>query len=183
MPGREQVDYLQREYDSHPSLAASLEDFETPLQEPADSSQAFEFSPHRQSTLSPSAATIRSPDMDSDTGSTDSTGPWSPPAWRRQPSGWFPQSDRLGTAASAAYHSPSLSREASPQMDEGLDDDPTLAAEVPLPGSPEKGRSPSVSPEPISEPVALVPAIEAQRENCMSMVCAYTNTKTSTDIA
>ncbi|KAB8337330.1 hypothetical protein FH972_021629 [Carpinus fangiana] len=159
MPGRQHIDYLQREYDSHPSLAASLEDFETPLQEPTDASQAFEFSPRRQSTLSPAPTTIRSPDMDSDAASTDSTGPWSPPAWRRNPSGWFPHNE--------AAHSPSRSRETSPLKDTTApqDEDTTLAADVPLPGSPVKGRSPSPTHETAPEEGVLLPAAGAQREN------------------
>ena len=123
--------YLQREFDDHPSLAASLEDFETPG---TGSEPRFNF------------YSIRNPDVETD---SDSTGPWSPPAWRRAGSGWFQHdTSRLAALPSPSYtrSSPSRSQEASP-LDDGGDGDITLPANVPLPGSPEKGRSPSPSPE------------------------------------
>ena len=141
--GRE---HLQQAFDEHPSLAASLEDFESS----SDTAQ----SPTFQIASQHSGFRSGIADIDSEPELSDSNGPWSPPAWRRPTSGWFQHNDRLGVASVAGpYRSPARSRESSPLHDSDTlphqeDPDLTLPAEVPLPGSPTKHRSPSPSPGP-----------------------------------
>ncbi|TKX20555.1 hypothetical protein C1H76_7366 [Elsinoe australis] len=68
---------------------------------------------------------------------------WSPPAWRKAGSGWFRQQTGLA--------SPMRSRAATPDRERPLEEeeeDVTTAAEIPLPGSPTKGRSVSRSLSP-----------------------------------
>lgn len=125
--------HQQSLYDSHPSVTASMEDFEARAFSPS----MPEFPPSRQSqNLYRSAAASDYSEASEDRGS------WSPPAWRKAGSGWFKH--QLGLV------SPLRSREGSPQVikeEDGYyaDDDPSG---IPLPGSPEKGRSPSPSAEP-----------------------------------
>ncbi|KAK7518665.1 uncharacterized protein IWZ02DRAFT_489496 [Phyllosticta citriasiana] len=69
---------------------------------------------------------------------SDSPGPWSPPAWRKAGSGWYRQHLAAG--------SPSRSRETSPQYESAGEGDATMAARVPLPGSPLK-QTPRTSPD------------------------------------
>lgn len=69
---------------------------------------------------------------------------WSPPAWRKAGSGWFKRTGGLA--------SPVRSRAVTPDKTEcefDGDEDLTEAADIPLPGSPTKGRSisRSLSPE------------------------------------
>jgi hypothetical protein len=113
--------------DEHPSLAASLEDFEH------------------------SERDIRSPVLEmpschsgfrseySETESEQQT--WAPPAWRKAGSGWFRNSGSRHATESGSRHSTPFYESA----DEG---DLTLPANVPLPSSPQKGRSPRESEEP-----------------------------------
>lgn len=115
------IEYLQREFNDHPSLA-SMDDYEPRL------SPAFEI-PSIPSQHSGFRARMTGPSEASD---SDSTGPWSPPAWRKPASGWFQPVDRL-----ASVQRQSIGQ--SPQYD---DEDVTIPANVPLPGSPEK-RTPS----------------------------------------
>lgn len=163
-------------WESHPSLDASLQDFETPFEEPRHASQAFDFRQERYASASPQGKVLRSSavsgDMASDDGSSDSTGPWSPPAWRRNPpSGWFQPHDRLMSLS--AQPSPQRSRQTSPELGD-IEGDTTLAPEaVPLPGSPTKGRSPSPSPEPVNandhiDHKAVAGIDEPQSQNCQS---------------
>lgn len=119
---------IQREFDAHPSLA-SLDDYEPSIR----NSPAFEIPSQHSGFRSSNTA-------ESEHSDSDSTGPWSPPAWRRPASGWFSPADRLA----AIQSSPARSRESSPQYDE---DEATLPVNVPLPGSPEK-QTPSASPAP-----------------------------------
>lgn len=105
-------------------------------------------SPELSRTHSQSRLQFRSPEASEYSDATDPNvqGSWSPPAWRKAGSGWFKHHDGLA--------SPMRSREASPLKDDEEDDedqdmDITAAAEIPLPGSPVKGRSisRSMSPE------------------------------------
>ena len=123
------------DFDDNGSLATSLSDFET--SEPR-ASPTFDM-PSQHSGFRSSSVTR---DKESDMMSSDSEGPWSPPGWRRHNGGWFqqhgdaPPSPIMGSARS--------SREGSPAP-EDQKQDLTLAARIPLPGSPENGRSPSPS--------------------------------------
>lgn len=123
--------------DSHPSLNASMDDFE-----------AREFSPTMPDMPSQHSG-FRS-NHGSEYTERSSRRSYSPPAWRKAGSGWFkhqqslsPGRDRLG------------SKELSPQYlstDEDGDGDVTAyrrATRIPLPASPTKGRSPTTSPEPV----------------------------------
>ncbi|KAI4195263.1 MAG: hypothetical protein LQ350_007282 [Teloschistes chrysophthalmus] len=126
-------------FDDHPSLCASLEDFE-----PNDRSPTFGV-PSQHSGF-------KSEDSEPE-GDSNSEGPWSPPAWRRQTTeaGWY----RHQPYAQDSRHlkpssSPSRSRTTSPQhhsLKEDEDEDETiLPANIPLPKgsmSPTKERSPS----------------------------------------
>jgi hypothetical protein len=74
------MDALDNVFDDHPSLSASLEDFE-------------HNEPHCENNRSPlfvipshHSGFYKSDDGDSDIPESDSGGPWSPPAWRREPS-------------------------------------------------------------------------------------------------
>ncbi|KAL9614361.1 MAG: hypothetical protein Q9167_001164 [Letrouitia subvulpina] len=124
-------------FDDHPSLSASLEDFEH-----HDRSPTF--------ALPSQHSGFKSDESEADPDST-SEGPWSPPAWRRQSAaaGWYrhqPYShDKLLPRPSA---SPSRSKETSPQYESAKeeDEDLTVPANIPLPRgsmSPVKEGSPS----------------------------------------
>lgn len=119
-------DYLQREFNDHPSLA-SIDDYEPSLRH----SPAFEIPSQHSGFRARTAA----PSERSD---SDSTGPWSPPAWRKPASGWFQPADRLAAVQRR------MSREQSPQRYESTrlhafeEEDLMLPANVPLPMSPEK---------------------------------------------
>ncbi|KAJ5290819.1 hypothetical protein N7478_000070 [Penicillium angulare] len=162
------LDELDNVFDDHPSLDASLEDFE-------NNSNA-----HRSPLFGmPSQHSgFRSEESD---GEIDEPGPherWSPPGLRQhdyvQGSGWyrhqpyrrkgnFNQRPELRPTIGLSM-SPSLSREPSPQYEDALEDtskvktnddfdpaDITAAANVPLPmgaGTPQTGRSPSPCPPP-----------------------------------
>ncbi|KAI9701398.1 MAG: hypothetical protein M1820_006489 [Bogoriella megaspora] len=115
----------------HSSIAASLEDFEhsdrdtrSPLLEMPSCHSGF-----------------RSEYSESE---SDHQAPWAPPAWQKRGSGWFAKNEsRHGTESGSRYSSPRYE-----SADEG---DLTLPANVPLPISPEKGRSPRQSAEPNAE--------------------------------
>lgn len=124
-------------FDDHPSLSASLEDFEH-----NDRSPTF--------ALPSQHSGFKSDESEADPDST-SEGPWSPPAWRRQSAaaGWYRHQpylhDNLGRRPSA---SPSHSKETSPQYESAKeeDEDLTVPANIPLPRgsmSPVKEASPS----------------------------------------
>ncbi|KAH0544370.1 hypothetical protein FGG08_001511 [Glutinoglossum americanum] len=73
------MDALDNVFDDHPSFSASLEDFE-------------HSDPHNENNRSPlfvipshHSGFYKSDDGDSDLPESDSGGPWSPPAWRRDP--------------------------------------------------------------------------------------------------
>ncbi|KAL8798603.1 MAG: hypothetical protein Q9182_006538 [Xanthomendoza sp. 2 TL-2023] len=124
-------------FDDHPSLAASLEDFEH-----NDRSPTFGMPSQHSGFKSEESE----PECDS-----NSEGPWSPPAWRRQvaDAGWY----RHQPYAQNSRHlkpstSPSRSRHTSPQYQSAHEDegDTILPANIPLPRgsiSPAKEQSPS----------------------------------------
>ncbi len=134
-PTSESMTSRQAYLDSHPSLNASMDDFE-----------AREFSPTVPDLPSQHSG-FRS-NNGSEFSERSSRRSYSPPAWRKAGSGWF-------------RHQPSLSpnrhafgsKEPSPQyhsMDEEGDGDVNAyrrATRLPLPSSPTKGRSPSNTPE------------------------------------
>ena len=126
-------------YESHPSISASLEDFENN----ENRSPVF--------GLPSQHSGFKSEDSEADVES-NSEEPWSPPAWRNSAAGgWYrhqpyPESDptKLST-------SPSRSRQTSPQYESAreLEDDTLIPANIPLPRgsmSPTKERSPSPPP-------------------------------------
>ncbi|KAL8738642.1 MAG: hypothetical protein Q9181_000588 [Wetmoreana brouardii] len=124
-------------FDDHPSLSASLEDFEN-----NDRSPTF--------GLPSQHSGFKSDDSEPDAES-NSEGPWSPPAWRRQTAqaGWY----RHQPYAQDNRHlkpsmSPSRSRDTSPQYQSIKEDegDTILPANIPLPRgsmSPAKEQSPT----------------------------------------
>lgn len=128
--------------DSHPSISASMDDFEAREFSPTlpeRPSQHSGFRSARASEYSESSSERRS---------------YSPPAWRKAGSGWFNHQSLSPTRGE--YHI----KEPTPQYhgaEEDGDGDVTayrIATRVPLPGSPIKGRSPSNSPEPNLRPDA-----------------------------
>lgn len=123
--------------DSHPSIHASMEDFE-----------AREFSPTMPDIPSQHSG-FRS-HLGSEYSETDSRRSHSPPRWRTAGSGWFKQQPSLSPARNVYG-----SKEISPQYHSAEEDDGDVTAyrsamRVPLPASPTKGRSPSNSPEPVT---------------------------------
>ncbi|MCJ1280811.1 hypothetical protein MMC26_000128 [Xylographa opegraphella] len=131
-------------YESHPSLSASLEDFEN-NEVP---SPTFQLPSHRSG--------FKSDESEVDPAS-NSEGPWSPPAWKRADasSGWYRHQPYLKGSGNPRFSaSASRSRETSPQYESVAEDkeDLTMPANIPLPRgslSPVKERSPS--PPPITE--------------------------------
>ncbi|KAK6438191.1 hypothetical protein LTR95_005612 [Oleoguttula sp. CCFEE 5521] len=132
--------YTPSNLDSHPSLAASLEDFE-----------AREFSPTVPDLPSQHSG-FRSTGNVSSYQSSDSSHRRSdsPPAWRKAGSGWFKQQGSLSPSR-GGYES----REVSPEYHSAEDEREgevtvwPLPSRIPLPESPTKGRSVSPSPDPI----------------------------------
>ncbi|KAL8952157.1 MAG: hypothetical protein Q9222_001911 [Ikaeria aurantiellina] len=128
-------------FDDHPSLSASLEDFER--------SPTFGL-PSQHSGFKSEESEVE--------GDSNSEGPWSPPAWRRPAAeaGWY----RHQPYAQDNRHqdpsiSPSHSRDTSPQYQSVNEDngDTILPANIPLPRgsvSPLKEQSPA--PEPGTSP-------------------------------
>lgn len=133
-------------YDDHPSLSASLEDFEH-----NDRSPVF--------GLPSQHSGFKSEESESESEEAVSEEPWSPPAWRQQNAagGWYrhqpyPQDKNLLKASASA----SRSRGTSPQYESAQEEegDVTMPANIPLPRgsmSPVKERSPSPSPYPEKE--------------------------------
>lgn len=131
--------------DDHPSLSASLEDFEH-----NDRSPTFGL---------PSQHSGFKSDESEPEGDSRSEGPWSPPAWRRQTAdaAWYrhqpyAQDSRLLKPSK----SPSRSRTTSPQYQsaEEAEGDTILPANIPLPRgsmSPVKEQSPSPEPAQLPE--------------------------------
>ncbi|KAE8355301.1 hypothetical protein BDV28DRAFT_129300 [Aspergillus coremiiformis] len=164
------LDELDNVFDDHPSLDASLEDFE-------NTSNA-----HRSPVfgLPSQHSGFRSEESDVEEDDVSPNGErWSPPGFRRydyvQGSGWYRHQpylrkvdqDRLGLKPTVGL-SPSQSREPSPQYEDALETpmagkrssstdtgDLTIAANVPLPidaDTPHKARSPTPGPAPRTSP-------------------------------
>ena len=154
------MDDLDNGFDDRASLTASIEDVE----EYQRRSPLFDV-PSQHSGF-------RSEAGESDIDDRSSTGaPWSPPGFRPQlrrahptGSGWFAHDPyrRLNLRPSV---SPSHSRQTSPEYQDAqeIDEDITLAANIPLPAgtdSPVKERSP--------EPEEPAESTSVDRPNCMS---------------
>lgn len=159
------LDELDNVFDDHPSLDASLEDFENTSN--AHRSPVFGL-PSQHSGFRSEESDAEEDDM------TPNGERWSPPGFQRydyvQGSGWYRHQpylrkidqDRLGLKPTVGL-SPSQSREPSPQYEDALEapmagkrssstdtGDLTIAAKVPLPidaEAPHKARSPSTGPE------------------------------------
>ena len=132
------INSLSNMYESHPSLSASLEDFEN------NENRSPVFGIPSQHSGFKSEESDAEPDSNSDE-------PWSPPAWRNSTAGgWYrhqpyPQSDPTKLSKS-----PTHSRHSSPQhrSSREADDDTLIPANIPLP----KGsRSPTKELSPIPE--------------------------------
>ena len=131
-------------FDDHPSLSASLEDFEQSPRSPAFG-------------LPSQHSGFKSEESESEDEPV-SEEPWQPPAWRSNgaPTGWYrhqpyPQNVDLLRASASASRSRGTSYESAHEEDK----DQTLAARIPLPRgslSPKKERSPSRSPVNAAEP-------------------------------
>ena len=133
-----QIEVLDNMFDTHPSLSASLEDFEH-NERP---SPVFRVPSHHSG--------FKSDDSDAGADSV-SDGPWSPPGWRgggqSAGSAWYRHQPYLQESRMRASLSPSKSR-VRRSTSGRLDDDPTLPANIPLPRgslSPTK----ELSPEPV----------------------------------
>ena len=121
--------------ESHPSINASMDDFE-----------AREFSPTMPDLPSQHSG-FRS--NNASEYSENSRRSYSPPAWRKAGSGWFKHESSLSPNRSRFG-----SKEPSPQY-HGADEDGEVTAyrsatRIPLPRSPTKERSPAYSPEPMT---------------------------------
>ena len=125
-------------FDDHPSISASLEDFEHNERSPT-----FGLPSQHSGFKSEESE----PDMDS-----NSEGPWSPPAWKKQSPavGWYRHQPyaQHSHARLTASMSPSRSRGTSPQYESAPEEEgeTTLAANIPLPRgsmSPVKEQSPA----------------------------------------
>ena len=139
------IEELEGLFDDHPSLDASLQDFE-PGSSSTGQSPRFGYPSHHSGFRS---------DSESEMADSVSGGRFSPPAWRREGNGnrssgfWNRGTDTLGKRS---YDRDS--RESSPEYedaDDGQDATLAAAARTRLPTgslSPEKGRSPSPSPFP-----------------------------------
>ena len=123
--------------DDHPSISASLEDFEH-----NDRSPTFGM---------PSQHSGFKSEESEPEGDSTSEGPWSPPAWRRQvaDAGWYRhQPHAQDNRHLKSSISPSRSRHTSPQYQSAKEEegDTILPANIPLPRgsmSPVKEQSPS----------------------------------------
>ncbi|KAF2171767.1 hypothetical protein M409DRAFT_63360 [Zasmidium cellare ATCC 36951] len=140
----------QQLLDSHPSLNASMGDFE-----------AHDFSPTVPEYPSQHSGfmdrqSVQTSDYSEATSSRRS---YSPPAWRKAGSGWFKngqlpyQPSRKNSKEASPQQHRQYYREAS-EEDYNVGDDGDVTAyrtarRIPLPESPVKGRSPSVSPDPV----------------------------------
>jgi len=139
------LDDLDPAFDDHPSLAASLEDFEDQERR----SPLFDL-PSQHSGF-------RSEQDESEVDDQSSAGaPWSPPGFKHRSANvnaWF-RHDPYGRYNLRPSVSPSRSRQTSPEYQDAQegDNDITIAANIPLPpgiDSPVKERSPE--PEPIPD--------------------------------
>ena len=143
MMATRRMDVLNDMFESHPSLSASLEDFENN----DNTSPVFRL-PSQHSGF-------KSEDSDADAASS-SEPPWSPQHWKRPDtgSGWYRHQPYLQESPAIRLSaSPTRSRETSPKYESADEDkeDYTIPANVPLPRgsvSPIKERSQSPPPFP-----------------------------------
>jgi hypothetical protein len=146
------MEELEGMFDDHPSLDASLADFEP---------GSADLEPSPRFNLYPSVHSgFRSDDSDSEKAESHSGGGYSPPAWRRAKNGsrssgfWNRSDDPLHGAGFLGKRSRRSSRDSSPEYesaDEGEDATLAAALRTRLPTgslSPEKQRSPSPDPYP-----------------------------------
>ena len=137
------IDEIEGLFDDHPSLDASLQDFEP---ESSGLGQSPRFGPYQSHHSG-----YRSEDSDSERAESVSGGGYSPPAWRRskngvRSSGFWSSSDNVIGKRSRS------SRDSSPEYEsaeDGADKILAAAARTRLPTgslSPEKRRSPSPDP-------------------------------------
>lgn len=135
------MDLLEEAFDDHPSLSASLEDFE----HNENRSPMFAL---------PSQHSGFKSDESEAGAETNSEEPWSPPAWRTQCTGggWYRhQPYPFNNPSLKPSVSASRSRDISPHYESAKEEDGdlTVPANIPLPRgslSPVKERSPSPSP-------------------------------------
>ena len=133
-------------FESHPSLSASLEDFES-----NDTPSPVFRVPSQHSGF-------KSEEASEAGAASNSEGPWSPPGWRKSDasSGWYRHQPYGHISPPMRFSaSGSRSRETSPQYESADEDkeDYTIPANIPLPRgslSPIKERTPS--PAPIDNP-------------------------------
>lgn len=129
--------------DSHPSLTASLEDFEHD-EETTRTSPMFGLpSQHSGFRSEPSESEPES----------EPRAPWSPPAWRKHASGWYSHNRLSTTSRSPSHHSSPRTRHSSYESAYGYEDDEgeiTIPAHIPLPPSPEKN-TPRSTAEPAGD--------------------------------
>ena len=180
----EAIHNLDRMFESHPSVTASLEDFE----HSEKNSPMIRLPSHHSGFRDDSSE----PDNDS-----TSEGPWSPTGWKGaigSGSGWYRHRPYLDDSPIKRYSGRSTdtpSRDKSPVFD---DDDPTLPMNIPLPKgsmSPEKGLSASPTPEEVrtkketSEQISSAEDLhkesdalpEERKDNCIAtgkQHCVYT---------
>lgn len=140
--------------DSHPSLAASLEDFEHDDYRSRTSHSPMFGIPSQHSGFREASESEAE---------SEPQAPWSPPAWRKERSGFY-QSNRFS-------HSRSNSRELSPEYERrstrGLSSEGELglAKNIPLPASPEKNTPRStVDPEDSGEGDDTQVAVQQQQD-------------------
>ena len=146
-------------YDSHASLAVSMEDFE-----------AHEFSP-TVPDLPSQHSIYRSGVSSYQSSTTSNRRSASPPAWRKAGSGWFKHQGSLSPSR-RSFHSRegsleyrSADEDADREDGEGEITVYPLPSRIPLPESPTKGRSPSPSPVPYfggGETAVRTPAVNAR---------------------
>lgn len=181
------LDELDNVFDDHPSMDASLEDFENTS------------NPVRSPTfgLPSQHSGFRTEESDDDDDTTPGAEPWSPPGNRRYDfvtnSGWYRHQpylrkidhERFGLKPTLGV-SPSQSREPSPQYEDAPEaptaghrnqsaetPDVTVAANVPLPPeaeTPLKGRSPSPMRAPHSPGAESLDFKENNLSNCRALL-------------
>lgn len=127
---------------SHPSLAASMDDY--------DMRDMREFSPTIPDMPSQHSGFRSNHYSEYSEGSSRRS--YSPPAWRKAGSGWF---NKHNASLSPTRQGGYRSRETSPRYPQEDDNDGDVTAyqtarHIPLPESPIKGRTPSNSPEPLT---------------------------------
>jgi hypothetical protein len=141
MSSRSSTNALSTAFESHPSLALSMDDFE-----------AHEFSP-TVPDLPSQHSIYRSGVSSYQSSNASNRRSASPPAWRKAGSGWFKHQGSLSPSRGGYHHSREGSIEYRSADEEGDRDEGEitvypLPARIPLPESPTKGRSLSPSPAP-----------------------------------